>query len=389
MPTTSLFPAAIAVLIVAILIVATLRLGLLFARSTTATRSPATASLWQKFSAATRLEFAVGLLLIVVTIAAFRFLANGSGLETFALVLIAMGCGGSGTFFVVGAVGQRRRDQRIEGNDVAIDHSVAVDMIALGSAIGAGIALYLLSLYGLDGFVHGATRQGYFLTIMLAGSLAAFVDYTEDPQFNTIALSEPELRPRNLLALLIWFPFSVAGDSIWRVMSPLFGNVKDSTPFLPDFEVIWCQNYLLALWLSTLCVVLLLPTLRSWLAPIRQLPSTSAVFLGLSPAVLMALMELTPAGQTVLPPLSPIMIALAAGGIVAIVVWHACEGLIGWLRRYWASRRVERYPFQFLSVAILILVGWIGIFQVEGIDRYCVFIAQCAALSTWIIRRLS
>ncbi|MBK8159919.1 MAG: hypothetical protein IPK59_14515 [Rhodospirillaceae bacterium] len=224
------------------------------------------------------------------------------------------------------------------------------------------------------------------MTIMLAGCLAAFVDYTEDPQFNTIALSEPKLRPRNLLALLIWFPFSVAGDSVWRVMSPLFGNVKDSTPFLPDSEIVWCQSYLLALWLSTLCVVLLLPTLRRWLALIRQLPSTSAVFLGLSPTVLMALLELAPASPTVLPPLGPMLIALVTGGIVGVALWGACEGLFSWLRGYWS---VERYPFQFLSVAILILVGWISIFHVEGVDRYCVFIAQCAALSTWIIRRLS
>ncbi|MBK8159920.1 MAG: hypothetical protein IPK59_14520 [Rhodospirillaceae bacterium] len=162
MPSTSLFPATIAVLIVAILVAAASRLGLLFAQPTTVTGPPATASLWQKFSAATRLKFAVGFLLLIVTIAAFRFLANGSGLETFALVMIAMGCGGSGGFFVVGAVGQRRRDQTEEGNDVASDDTVAVDMIALGSAIGAGISLYLVSLHGLDGFVQGATRQGYF-----------------------------------------------------------------------------------------------------------------------------------------------------------------------------------------------------------------------------------
>lgn len=388
MPLTTPLPAIINVLQIAIVILALVRLIGLFSHPVIVPESTAAPSLWRTFNTATRLKFATGVLLLGTLIVALQVLDFGKGLQAFALILIVLFCGIGGGVCLIGAIWQHRYYLLQSSETEERGRQIEFDTIALAALLGSVLTHYLsmaMDPSRLPGTSMLSAHQG---TILLATCLAVTSGVPIEPP-STKRRAELELYPQGILIGLFSVPWGYMKDALRDGLSPLFGYAGGEIQIVSMTSITGVQDYLIALILSCFCLVLLLPYLHRWLKPLRSYPMASSCVLAVLPASVLAVIESQ--HEEWAAPLSSfdVLLSTIVGTLAGLLLWYLCQAILGWLQTYWTGRTIVKYPFHFLSVACLVVLGWIGIFHVDGIDRYLMLVAECAALWGWSIRRLS
>ncbi|MBL8708416.1 MAG: hypothetical protein JNL25_04420 [Rhodospirillaceae bacterium] len=381
-------PSLVDALKIAICILALARLAGLFSHSVIVPVPAGVPSLWQTFNAATRLKFVTGITLLGVAFLTVNVLDTDKEGHVLALVVTALFCGIGGSICLFVAVSQHRYYLMQSSGPAERDRQAEFDLIALLALFSGAFFQYLLIATDKSTELGTVLLSAYHGAILLTITLAAISDTRWGPPVMK-PRAENQSLPLFILMLLYVGSWSVMKDLLRDRLSPLFGYVADEIQNIAPASVDSVQYYYLALILSGFGLMLLLPYLQRWLKPPRTYPMTSSFVFAMIPAIFLPIVGLRSSGWTV--PLSPFTVLLASliGALIGLFLWYLCEALHRWLQMARTGRVTAKHPFHLLSVACLVALGWIGIFHVDGIDRYFVIIAQCAALSSWSIRRLS